>query len=224
MSNHDLTSLPTLQASPPSDATHEVVAGHFSHAPSWALLQTWNNSPDANFARGQVHLAQHDESLWIFAALEDHFIGTRATSDGQMLWELGDCFEIFLGADVISPYLEIHLAPNGFSLELAWGEEGNARPNLKLEEVMTSGLLGARRVWSEAQNKRWFALAQIPFAGFLAQSQNEFLASFSRYDYSGSGEEFELQRPILSSTSPHSSGEDNWPSFHCRAEWRTLRR
>jgi hypothetical protein len=72
------------------------------------------------------------------------------------------------------------------------------------------------RVRIEPEEKRWSALAAIPFDMAIepgnVRGRTEWLFSFSRYDYTRG-----VKTPVLSSSSPHAALD-----FHRQQEWGTL--
>ena len=193
--------------------------------------QAWLQAHQARFAPASVRLCRTDNGVLVWAELWDAHIGTRATRDGQMLSELGDCFEIFLSQTPVSPYVEIHLAPNGLTLEMQWSETGNAGEFNFERDVITRGLLKCHATEIETANAgeigRWFARAEIGWEAFLrgdalnAAHGGEpvsFWANFGRYDYDGC----DSNKPVLSATARHSLSAQGWPNFHNRADWHQV--
>ena len=192
----------------------------FAGAPGCALRQSWRTELEADFAPGTVRVGWRDESLLVFAELEDADIITRATQPNERLWELGDVLEIFLRPDGQQAYSELQVAPNNQRLQLRYaGAEAlaSARNGNSLADALVPNLAFQSRTWVRPETRSWQALVEIPAAsirddsGPLPGSQWRF--SFCRYDYTRGRSE-----PVISSTSALSQ-----PDFHRQAEWGALK-
>jgi hypothetical protein len=171
-------------------------------------------------ALGYVSVGWRKNSLLVFAELADADIFTRATAHNQRMWELGDTFEIFLQPEDSGNYVEFHITPDNWRLQLCFPDTAALR-RAQAANVFDGFLLpdGVFRshVWTQPEYRRWFVYAEIPAASVsgmsesLAESRWRF--SFSRYDHIRG-----RRAQILSSTSPHPV-----PDFHRREDWGTLR-
>lgn len=186
------------------------------HAPGILMGQGWNVAPDERLRPGVVRLAWEPEALWVRAELNDDEICSRATSDSQHLWELGDVFEMFLQGEGRDDYAEMHVSPGGFRMQLAL--DGTKFRRLESDECRVEDFLVVPpRFDAEARQETggWTVEARIP-AGEVdpkgrIDAGDRWLGSFCRYDVGCEG------RPVLSSTSLHRVCR-----FHRRQEWRTI--
>ena len=96
----------------------------FRWAQPIVFRQAWQAAPDAAFEPAVVRLGWRGNQFYVFADLTDADVTSAATSDGQRFWELGDTFEIFLRAEGAASYIECHVTPDNFRLELAFPEGG----------------------------------------------------------------------------------------------------
>lgn len=196
------------------------------HAPGGAALD-WSFGPvprgqtPADFAGGRVSLSWSPHGLHFSARFEDYEVITRARQSGERLWELGDVMEIFVGPADADAYLELHVAPNGCTLQLAWPSptvvagmrargETDIGPFLRSEPLFQAGARTVADGWVAEGLVFARAMAGLSDGGFVSGAR--FRASFSRYDYGQDGEPYRL-----SSTSDHPVAD-----FHRVAEWRTL--
>lgn len=181
-----------------------------------ALGQAWNHGPDRS--DGTVRLAWCPEALLVRADLRDGDVFTTATGDSQYFWELGDVFEIFLEAEGVGYYTEMHVAPGNFRMHLRIRPEeylSMKAGNLTPADLMVRPPEFESRF--EVVPGGWAVEAFIPVAavqpGKKISHESRWRASFCRYDAGSDG-----RAPVLSSTSRH-SGKIN---FHAREDWRLL--
>jgi hypothetical protein len=197
---------------------HDAALKASADCPVLELKQAWRRTPEQGLQPGTVRVGWRGNDLLILALLTDASIVTRATEDNQILCELGDAFEIFLGQSGSEGYLEFHVDPAGKRLQLRWPD---ARAIKEVMEGRTTldrflverPLLGHS---SRVVQGGWSVCAAIPGTVFQAPAGRllgrTWRASFSRYDYSSDKGE-----PVLSSTSPHAE-----LSFHRQHEWAIL--
>lgn len=141
---------------------------------------------------------------------------TKATSDNQPLFELGDAFEIFLQREGATDYVELHVAPNGKRMHLSLpGLRGRPSPGA---EALAFGQMLVTPVGFSATtamaDEGWRAEVRIPAATLGLKDfrgGERFRISFCRYDASGEGP------PICSSSSPHKILD-----FHRPDEWTQI--
>jgi len=196
----------------------EVAFAALCGAPALDFGQAWLPARQETFRRGIVHIGWHGASIILAAGLEDESVFTRATADGQRLWELGDVFEIFLKDSESEEYLELHVTPGGHRSQLRFASDQtiiDLRNGVgRIEDFAVDAPLFNFRVRTEIG--RWEVLAQIPASSLrlrvASMEGRVMLASFSRYDYSHEG-----GPAVLSSTSPHAKLD-----FHRQHEWTTL--
>jgi hypothetical protein len=170
------------------------------------MQQGWLESPQPGFLPAEIRVAWTSSRLVVLAEIPDHDIFTLATGPNQRTWELGDVFEIFLQAEDRTDYVELHVTPPNFRLQLHI--ESLGKPATQLDDGVFSS-----RVKIDAANQRWTVYAEVPAS--LVSGRDHILPgeswrfSFSRYDAFRDG------RPlVLSSTSPHQA-----VNFHRTHEW-----
>ena len=180
---------------------------------SHKLSQPWSQEPDADFRPGTVRMAWTPQALIIEADLVDIELITMAKRDNEMLWSLGDAFEMFMKLADEPGIAEMHVAPNNIRLHLAMpGPRGRRTPDsrpLPFEEMCVSPVGFTSSVVVTANG--WMVNAKIPPAvlGLNEFERGERLrVSFCRYDAS-SGKE-----PVLSTTASHPVID-----FHRPHEW-----
>lgn len=170
------------------------------------MQQGWLEAPQAGFLAAEIRVAWTPSRLVVLAEIPDEDIFTLATGPNQRTWELGDVFEIFLQAEDRSDYVELHVTPPNFRLQLHIESPG--KPATQLDEGVFSS-----QVEIDAANQRWSVYAEVP-ASLVSGREHispgeSWLFSFSRYDASRDG-----RPPVLSSTSPHQA-----VNFHRTHEW-----
>ncbi|MFV0338574.1 MAG: hypothetical protein ACK5LK_10085 [Chthoniobacterales bacterium] len=185
----------------------------FENAPSMSYAQNWLSEQDAQFRPATVSIAHDGENVLIFADLKDDDLCSKATANGQHIWDLGDVFEIFFRDLAGDRYYELHVAPNGFNLQLRWPSESFFRAkNYTIADVSVSIPIFKYQVRSVAGG--WQVYAELP-AAILFESKTKLTEStwslsFGRYDVS-----FDKNEQILSSTAPHELPL----SFHNQQYW-----
>ncbi|HEX4349240.1 MAG TPA: carbohydrate-binding family 9-like protein [Verrucomicrobiae bacterium] len=197
----------------------DAVRTAFRAADSCATRQAWLPKPESDFRPATVRTGWRENSLCVFAELEDVDIFTHATAHNQRMWESGDVFEIFLQPAGSPSYVELHVTPNNLRLQLSFPDTVTLR-RAQAENVFDRLILpdGAFRshTWLDPENGEWYVHAEIPPALVCGDDHlpagGKWRFSFSRYDYSHGRHE-----PVISSTSPHTR-----PDFHRREEWGTL--
>lgn len=191
----------------------------FAGATPCHLRQSWLDTAEADFAPGVVRTGWRGGSLLVFAELTDADIFTRAMSDNEHFWELGDTFEMFLRPEGQTAYTELHVAPNNRHLQLRFaGPEALAqsRQANSFKDVLLSGPVFTSTTWVEPAAQRWCVLAEIPAGSVCDTPQppagTRWHFSFSRYDYTRGRSE-----PVISSTSALTL-----PDFHRQQDWGAL--
>jgi len=197
----------------------DAVRGAFARADGCGLRQSWLPAPEPDFTPATVRVGWRGNSLLAFVELEDADIVTRATAHNQRMWELGDVLEIFLLPENSGGYVEFHVTPNNFRLQLRFPDTATlrrAQAENRFEHLLLPDGVFQSRAWVQAEDKKWFAFAEIPSAivcgGDKPLAGRKWCFSFSRYDCVRGRSE-----PIVSSSSPHAQ-----PDFHRREEWGTL--
>ena len=113
-------------AAPPAVTAHRVDAPPTLDDPVWDRLPRHALGLDAGAAAagrsllepGCFQLAFDDEAIYLRTDFTDRDPFTLATADGQRLYTAGDLAEWFIGPPPdpqgrMTPYLELHAAPNG---------------------------------------------------------------------------------------------------------------
>lgn len=167
-----------------------------------------------------IRVGWRDSALVLFAELTDVDIFTRATTDNQRLWELGDVFEIFLRPKTQESYVEFQIAPNNKCLQLRYPNAqavAHARKLGTADHLLIHQKAFFSSTWICAEDHKWFVFAKIPIKticdGVNLLPDVEWLFSFSRYDYTHNA-----NSPVISSTSRHKKAD-----FHRQLEWGELR-
>lgn len=197
----------------------EAVSAAFVMAGGCVMRQSWLEQPEPDFTQAVVRVGWRDDALLVFAELDDSDIFTRATTHNQRMWELGDVLEIFLSPENSASYVEFHVTPNNFRLQLRFPDTPTmrrAQSENKFDHLMLPDGVFVSRTWTQPETKQWFVLAEIPAAPVCGANKSlpgtNWRFSFSRYD-----EVRGRPEPIISSTSPHAK-----PDFHRREEWGTM--
>jgi hypothetical protein len=196
-----------------------AVQAAFARAEGCVLRQAWRAAPEPDFTTAVVRAGWRGNSLLVFAELKDADIFTRATAHNQRMWELGDVLEIFLSPENSASYVEFHVTPNNFRLQLRFPDTATlrrAQAENHFDHLLLPECVFSSRAWTQPENKKWFAFAKIPAAAVCGADKTpagmRWNFSFSRYDDIRGRSE-----PMISSTSPHAR-----PDFHRREEWGTL--
>lgn len=196
----------------------DAVQAAFAEAEVCEMRQAWLAQSDADFAAGAVRAGWRGKFLLVFVELADADIFSRATAHNQRTWELGDVLEIFLSPENSPSYVELHVTPDNFRLQLRIPDTATlrqAQAENRIEHLVLPDGVFQSRTWVRAEMKKWFVYAEIP-APLVALNSRlpaaRWKFSFSRYDYVRGCTE-----PIYSSTSPHA-----WLDYHSREEWGTL--
>jgi hypothetical protein len=196
-----------------------AVQAAFASAAGCELRQTWRPAPEPDFAAATVRTGWRGNALLVFAELTDADIFSRATGHNQRMWELGDVLEIFLSPENSASYVEFHVTPDNYRLQLRFPDTATlrrAQAENRFEHLLLPDGVFQSRTWLQPENKKWFILAEIPatVVGDAAAPQPgvRWKFSFSRFDGARGRTE-----PICSSTSPHPS-----PDYHRREDWGTL--
>jgi Carbohydrate family 9 binding domain-like len=211
----DCVKLPGFNVNDFQDTQHA-----FQSLKTIPMRQAWRTKEESGFSPGFVRIGWHDNALLVFAELADVDFLTRAKTTNERLWELGDSFEIFLQPVDQSSYIELQVAPNNCQLQLRYPnpvavEEARKANDFKPYLIPHDSFYSAS--WVRPAESRWFVFAKIP-RDLVCEKHNslegkEWRFSFSRYDYTSN-----QGKPVVSSTSPHTT-----PEFHSQNEWGTMR-
>lgn len=206
-----------LDLLPPFDAGDwAATARAFAAADEVELGQHWLAQLEPNFRPASVRAGYTKDALWVYAHLDDDDIFNAATDFNQNIWELGDCFEIFLRPAGDSVYYEFHISPENRILQLRWPDK---RAVYHTGGDISPFLMWNSRLHSQTQINReenyWRVLVGLSWEFLGAHPQTTdapWAFSFGRYDASCD------QKTVLSSSSPHPT-----VSFHRQQEWGELR-
>ena len=197
----------------------EAVRAAFAAAEGCELRQAGRAEPEPEFAPATVRVGWRGDSLLVFAELADADIFSRATGHNQRMWELGDVLELFLQPADSPGYVEFHITPNNYRLQLRFPDTATlrrAQAEKRFEHLLLPDGVFSSRTWVQPENKTWLVLATVPVRVVDVMDRPvagmKWKFSFSRYDCTRGRPE-----PIHSSTSPHAS-----PDFHRREDWGTL--
>lgn len=214
------TPIITCPKLPDFDATNlGAVMEMFHRSPASVMRQSWLVEPEADFAPATVWTGWRNDTLWVFAELEDTDIFTEATKPNERLWELGDTMEIFLRPADQTAYSEFQVAPNNQQLQLRFANteaSKDAQKKNSFANALVHSISFKSKTWVRSGSDCWHVLTEIPAA--VVQDSPAPLPglrwhfSFSRYDYTRG-----RPQPVISSTSAHSQ-----PDFHRQAEWGTM--
>ncbi len=191
--------------------------------PTVPLAQAWLTEPEERFAPAVVAAAWSDECLHIYARLEDEDIFNPVHGLNHPAFLQGDIFEILLRPCDEETYFEFHVTPHGQTLQLRYPSPQiieEFRVTGDLDKLLASYCIPQPVVKSRTEifptEGYWTVQATIPFStllnGRFPQEGDNFIFSFSRYDYTR-----EEAQPVLSSSSAHPLCD-----FHRQAEWRRM--
>jgi hypothetical protein len=197
----------------------DAIRAAFASADACSMQQTWQAALDKDFTPAMIRVGWRRTSLFVFAELDDADIFTRATAHNQRMWELGDVLEVFLSPEGAQEYVEFHVTPDNWRLQLRFPDTATlrrAQAENRFDHLLLPDGVFFSRVWIQPEKKKWFVLAEIPAAAVCGTHQPmpgmRWKFSFSRYDYIR-----DRKDPIYSSTSPHPKLD-----YHRREEWGTL--
>ena len=149
-----------------ADKLDEIRAA-FLRADDCGLRQAWLAAPEPDFTPATVRAGWRGNSLLAFVELEDADIITRATAHNQRMWELGDVLEIFLSPENSASYVEFHITPNNLRLQLHFSDTATlrqAQAENRFDHLLLPDGVFHSRAWVQAEDKKWFAFAEIPTA------------------------------------------------------------
>jgi hypothetical protein len=170
---------------------------------------------------GEVRVGWMGRNICVLADLQGKNLFTPATRMNELLWVLGECFEIFLKFEEDKRYLEFHIAPNNCVLQLLfpyshWWNEPHPGPVEKsLQKFMIQKPAFVSRTWKNEHDWTAFAMIDLqilqPALSTLEGRGLEFL--FGRYHYPQPG-----GTPSLSCSSVLRQLD-----FHRQEDWGTLK-
>lgn len=193
----------------------------FSEFPSveLSLGQSWLEKEQENFRPGHVALYPRKRGLAVIASLKDEDIYSDATTMNQPMWQLGDVFEIFIGAPEQQAYWELHVTPNNHRLQLIWTPQAfisfrNGDSTLADQAIPNTDFLTSVTRINRTENY-WQVYIFLPWTSIDLPDLDDLHTvelAFCRYDSGLAG-----QPPTLSSTAPF-----NKINFHLREQWNRI--
>jgi hypothetical protein len=188
--------------------------------PAMPFGQAWLARDEEGFLPAAVAVAHHGDELIIYAEMADADIFNPVREHGAHAYQHGDVFEIFLRTEGAENYVEHHITPDNFTLQLsfptltAFGEHCSSDPDWA-KPLMTA-IPVASRVLVQPEIATWRVLAVVPLARIVSAGTSvpkDWRFSFCRYDHTQ-----EREKPVLSSTSPY-----RFANFHHQEMWGDLR-
>ena len=189
------------------------------------MCQSWLPVPEQKLRPGTVAVAHHGNELIVYAELIDDDIFNPVKTNGVDAFTRGDVIEIFLQAENEDNYLEQHITPDNYILQLRWPSvtvvdklrlDMDAGEYVDYLNLYASHIPIRSQILLQPALHLWRVLAVIPLELLLLRSKDastcEWRFSFSRYDYTHG-----QKQPVLSSTSALKS-----PNFHELASWGRL--
>ncbi len=205
--------------------TWDDVGAVMRKAPNCAMCQSWLSNPEQKLRPGTVAVAHHGNDLIVYAELTDDDIFNPVKMNGVDAFTRGDVIEIFLRAEDEDNYLEHHITPDNYILQLRWPsvrvvnklvEDTNAGKHVDYLSLYAGHVPVRSQTLVQADLSLWRILAVIPL-DLLTSHPKDAIArdwsfSFSRYDYTQG-----QKQPVLSSTSALRA-----PNFHELTSWGRL--
>ena len=194
-------------------------------APSCAMCQSWLSIPEQKLRPGTVAVAHYKNDLIVYAELTDDDIFNPVKMNGVDAFTRGDVIEIFLQAEGEDNYLEHHITPDNYILQLRWPsvtvvkklvEDTNAGKRVDYLNLYASHIPIRSQTLAQSDLSLWRVLAVVPLDLLTSRPKNviprDWSFSFSRYDYTQG-----QKQPVLSSTSALKA-----PNFHELTSWGRL--
>jgi hypothetical protein len=183
--------------------------------PHCAMGQNWLSENDSKLRSGTVAVAHYNHDLIVYAELSDADIFNPVKQNGLPAYTQGDVLEIFLRAENEKNYLEHHITPDNYILQLMYPDK-NMISNPDFMTLCASHIPIRSQVLVQPELSLWRILAIVPL-DLLASHPKEEVSpnwkfSFCRYDYTRGEKD-----PILSSTSALTV-----LNFHDQAAWGKL--
>jgi len=167
--------------------------------------------PEQAFRPGEISVWWTDETLWLSAKLQDDAPICSATEDHQPLWQLGDVFETFLRIAPSEEYLELHVSPTAYRLQLRF-PDAEAIARVRTSCLPFDGFIVKDALFDFLVRPipgGWQVLSRISHPGLVEGAS--LLLSCSRYDAAPG------RAPVLSSTSRHTE-----VNFHRQQDWTPI--
>ncbi|MDR0532796.1 MAG: hypothetical protein LBH01_02470 [Verrucomicrobiales bacterium] len=187
------------------------------------MAQSWLPEPDKRFMPASVWPFWTDDSIGVYAELQDRDIANSADGENQKSWKTGDVLELFYRPLPGEAYWEFHVTPENHHLQLLYPSEkffrelGKQQAGNWLDGIGLPPHSFKSETLITREKNLWRVLALIPQSMFCLPRSlrigDEWLASFCRYDYTR-GED----KPVVSTTSTPPR-----PDFHDNSSWRRLK-
>ncbi len=198
----------------------DVIDAAFATADTVKTRQFWRESPEKEFLPAVIRTARCAGNLLVYAVLDDADIFNPVTTFNKPSFQHGDVFETFLRPLGQEAYYEFHVTPQNQHFQLRIPSADAFLTSGAGGGIPDEWLIGGRDIKSQVtvdpQRQQWRVLEEIPILDIaqhgLATSGDEWLFSFSRYDYT-----HQVPSPVLSSTSAHTV-----VNFHRQEEWGRL--
>ena len=154
------------------------------------LRRYWdNNSAPVEKCIATVWI--EDDSLNVFAIMDDSDVFSDAAGKNDKTWSKGDVLELFFQPDGCRNYFELHLAPNLATLELSIPDIESFRSGKCVFEKMffDSGMSCESGLFNQKGAHGWWGLMKIPAGKLGLQIKKGTLGKFSicRYNYNRKG-------------------------------------
>ena len=164
--------------------------------------------------KGIAFLGKNDKCLYVFGCFEDSDIFNTATEKNSHTWETGDAMEFFFQCPGREEYYELHLTPEGATLELRIPSIEKFGKVPFESQFYDSGFSTYAERFNRPECKGWLGLMEIPFVG-LGITNGDFEGSrfaVCRYNYSKN-----KLKPEISSTVAFPRG-----GFHQPDLWHVI--
>lgn len=215
--------LPRLSLDPLSDLPFSPsFQDALAEAPAISLQEY---RPRPGTPAGTVRAGWCGPFLCLRADLEKSSPTTRSTGDGQPIWRLGDCFEVFLKRLDTPSYLELHVSPVGHSLQLGFPRlqtrsDQHCGPDALIQRYSLPGKWIESAPSVRPDGSGWTVLARIDLrglgvaAGDLAGERYAF--SFCTCDFTDEDRLYQASSSELKNLDVHLHSQ--WRQLECAAE------
>ena len=195
-----------------------AVVQRFAEVQAISLRQAWLEKPEPDLEATEVRVQWDADGLYVLARMEDQSIYSSSTDFNQLLWELGDVFEVFIQLDEADAYYEFHVSPNNHVMQLCFDVDLTPEERrLQFPESFIDGKMIDSQTWLNAAEDNWYAYLAIPASVLkpsgVLQSGDTFEFNFCRYDAN------RMNEALVLSSSSHLRELD----FHRRQDWGRLR-
>lgn len=194
----------------------------FSGCEKIELTQAWLSEEQKDFSPATVFVGWTEGQFHLLADLEDVDIFNPIKTDGEPAFLKGDVFEMFFRPLSQSSYVELHVTPGNAKFQLCI-PSAEQFAEQRSSQIPDSWFIRERKFSSKIQinpdQQCWTVYASVSASMIyedkkeLIEEGDEWLFSFSRYDYTRG-----KKQPVLSSSSEHKK-----LSFHRQLEWKKLR-